>query len=264
LDKSLRQRNLGFVHLWMTLAFAVALWAFLDRARPHREALVAFGVFAGLVGSRSAFSGDIANPYAGVSHLPGALALLLFVFEFLPRVWPGGEPGDAAVRYTRRIWACVLFPVVCLGAAIGIISLRSPGHRPVDTLRGRIWVDRAWADLYERAGRELRAGERVLALPEVNAVDAVFRARSVSPFVTMMPGWLDARAESDLIRRFEKEPPDVVVVFRRPNWEYGVAPFGQGFGLRVADWVERNSRVVYEAAGGVVRRRIPASGASPP
>ncbi len=258
-DKSLRTRNLGFVHLWMTLAFVVALWALLDRSRPHRDALVAFGVFAGLVGSRSAFSGDIGNPYAGVAHLPGALALLLFLFVFLPGVWPGGEPGDPsgekAVRYTRRIWACVLFPVVCLGAAIGIISLRSPGHRPVDTPRGRIWAERERADLYERVARELQPGERVLAVPEVNAVDVLFLARSASPFVTMMPGWLDAEAERRLIQRFEREPPDVVVVFQRSNWEYGVAPFGQGFGQRLSGWIQAHARLVASSPGGTVWRR---------
>ncbi len=257
-DKSLLKRNLGFVHLWMTLAFVVALWALLDRRREHRDALVAFGVFAGLVGSRCAFSGDIANPYAGVAHLAGALALLLFLFVFLPGVWPGGEPGDPdekAVRYTRRIWACVLFPVVCLGAAIGIISLSSPGYRPVETPRGRIWADQARADLYERVARELRPGERVLVLPEVNAVDVLFRARSVSPFVTMMPGWLNEEAESGLIRRFEREPPDVVVVLQRPNWEYGLAPFGQGFGVRLAEWIQAHNRLVATSPGGSIFRR---------
>ena len=265
-DGGLLRRNLGFLHLWMILGFTVAVWAFADRRRAHRDFLVAFGVFAGLVGARSAFSGDIANPYAGVSHVPGALALLLFLFMFLPEVWPpAGEPGggDSASRLTRRVWAVVLLPVVSLGAAIGIISLRSPGHRPIDTPRGRIWADRGRADLYERAGRELRPGERVLVVPEVNAVDALFRARSVSPFVTMMPGWLDAGAESELIRKFEKDPPDLIVVFRRTNWEYGVAPFGQGFGVRLAEWIETHNRLVATSPGGSLYRRAAPAGGAP-
>jgi len=262
-DRSLLKRNLGFLHLWMTMAFVVALWAFLDRRRARRDLLVGLGVFAGLVGARSAFSGDIANPYAGVSHVPGALALLLFVFVFLPEVWPGGEPGDPAARYTRRVWALVLFPVVCLGAAIGIFSLRSPGHRPIETPRGRIWADRDRADLYARAAREVRPGERVLVLPEINAVDVLFEARSVSPFVTMMPGWLDSRAEEQLIRKFEQEPPDVVVVFVRPTWEYGVAPFGQGFGERLAAWIPAHNRLVATSPGGSIFRRAAAGEGGP-
>ncbi len=251
LDRSLFQRNLGFFHLWMTLAFVVALLALVDRRREGRDALVGFGIFAGVVGSRSAFSGDIGNPYAGVAHLPGALTFVLFVFCFLPRLVPGGT--DAA-RLTRRVWAIALLPVVCLGAFIGVLSLRSPGHRAVDTPRGRVWVAKDEAALLERVGREVRAGDRVLVVPEINAVDDLFRAPSVSPFLTHMPGWLDRRGQEVLIARLERERPDVIVIFQRRTWEYGVAPFGQGFGLRVADWIERNSRIVYEGPEGSIRR----------
>ncbi|HEY1249734.1 MAG TPA: glycosyltransferase family 39 protein [Thermoanaerobaculia bacterium] len=262
-DRSLVKRNLGFLHLWMTMAFVVALWAFFDRRRERRDLLVGFGVFAGLVGARSAFSGDLANPYAGVSHVPGALAFLLFVFLFLPGVWPGGGSRDAedeAVRFTRLVWAVVLFPVVCLGAAIGVYSLRSGRYEPVDTPRGRIWASRATADLYARAAREVRPGERVLVLPEPNAVDVLFEARSASPFVTMMPGWLDPRAEERLIRKFEREPPDVVVVFERSTWEYGIAPFGQGFGQRLAAWIPEHNRLVATSPGGRIFRRASTGG----
>ena len=75
-----------------------------------------------------------------------------------------------------------------------------------------------------------------------------------------MPGWLDRRGQELLIARLEREPPDVIVVFQRPTWEYGVAPFGQGFGLLVADWIVRNARVVYEGPGGTVFR----TAAAPP
>ena len=125
---------------------------------------------------------------------------------------------------------------------------------------GRIWADRGRAEVYARAAREIRPGERVLVLPEPNAVDVLFEARSVSPFVTMMPGWLDARAEEQLIRRFEREPPDVVVVFQRPTWEYGIAPFGQGFGQRLAEWIQSHNRLVAAPEGGVIYRRAAAGG----
>lgn len=251
LDRSLWRRNLGFFHLWMTLAFAVALLAFLDRKRERRAFLVGFGLFAGIVGSRSAFSGDIANPYAGVAHLPGALTFVLFVFGFLPGLVPGGvEPA----RLTRRVWAIALLPIVSLGAWIGILHLRAPGQRAVETPRGRVWVAKPEAAVFERLARELRPGERVLVVPEINAVDALFRSPSASPFLTHMPGWLDRRGQEILIRRLESAPPDVIVVFARPTWEYGVAPFGQGFGLLVADWIARHGRTVYEGEGGTILR----------
>ena len=222
-----------------------------DRRLEGRAFLVGFGIFAGVVGSRSAFSGDIANPYAGVSHLPGALTFALFVFCFLPRFVPGGT--DAA-RFTRRVWAIALLPVVGMGAFIGVLSLKAGGHRAVDTPRGRVWVGKNEAALLERIARELRPAERVAVFPEIDAVDDLFGARSVSPFLTHMPGWLDRRGQELLIARLERDRPDVIVVFQRPTWEYGVAPFGQGFGQSVAGWIERNSRVVYEGPEGSIRR----------
>jgi hypothetical protein len=252
IEGRLLKRNLGFVHLWMTLAFLVAFLALLDRKRERRDFLVAFGIFAGLVGSRSAFSGDISNPYAGVAHLPGALTLLLFLFCFLPQLLPG---GGAAARLTRLTWAIALLPVVSLGALIGIVSLAPPNHRSVETPRGRIWVAEGQGALMERVAQELRPAERVLVLPETNAIDVLFGARNASPFLIHMPGWLDRRAEEILIRKFSRDPPDVIVIFERPTWEFGVAPFGKGFGLLLSDWIERNTRLVYAAREGRILRR---------
>ena len=79
----------------------------------------------------------------------------------------------------------------------------------------------------------------------------------------MMPGWLDSRAEEQLIRKFEQEPPDVVVVFVRPTWEYGVAPFGQGFGERLAAWIPAHNRLVATSPGGSIFRRAAAGEGGP-
>jgi hypothetical protein len=69
-----------------------------------------------------------------------------------------------------------------------------------------------------------------------------------------MPGWFDARAEEELLRRFQKHPPDIVVFFSRSTWEFGVEGFGYGFGKRLAEWLERNYRVAAREVGGFVLR----------
>jgi hypothetical protein len=67
-----------------------------------------------------------------------------------------------------------------------------------------------------------------------------------------------------LIRKFERDPPDVVVVFTRPNWEYGVAPFGEGFGGRLAAWIQTHNRLVARSRGGsIFRRAAPGNGGGP-
>jgi hypothetical protein len=71
----------------------------------------------------------------------------------------------------------------------------------------------------------------------------------------LMPGWLDARAEEGLIGRFGAAPPDAVVVFRRPTQEFGVAPFGEGYGERLAPWITSHYRLDEREDVGLLFRR---------
>ena len=90
----------------------------------------------------------------------------------------------------------------------------------------------------------------------MNAIDALFQLKNVSPFIQAIPGWLDREAELRLIPRLEKSPPDLVVLLDRPVTEFGSKPFGEGYGLLLADWCERNYRVVEALpAGRILRRR---------
>ena len=57
-------------------------------------------------------------------------------------------------------------------------------------------MDRAPASVFRVLARNLTPGERIWVLPEVNGVDALFLARSISPYPSQMPGWLDPTAEA--------------------------------------------------------------------
>lgn len=81
--------------------------------------------------------------------------------------------------------------------------------------------------------------------------------QSASPLLFHMPGWLDSRAEEVLLRRVAVSPPAVVVFFARDTSEFGVRPFGQGFGTRLAPWLQRNDVVRAGTPGGLVLRRAP-------
>ena len=94
-----------------------------------------------------------------------------------------------------------------------------------------------------------------MILPEPNGVDALFGLRSASPLLSHLPGWLDARAEQRLLGTFAHDPPDVVILFDRPTWEYGVAPFGAGFGQGLGKWISQNYSVTAGKNGGAILRR---------
>ncbi len=238
--------------LLMTVAFLVSLLALLGGPRPGRELLVGFGLFAGLVGLRTAFSNDTAGPYTGVAHFATALTWIAFLTCLVPDWLPdAGLPA----RRARQVWAVILLSMAWWAAADGIESLGSPGRLAVETPRGRIWVESRMAAAYARIGQEIRPGERALFLPEANAADVLFGIRDASPYLIHMPGWLDARAEASLIDRFERNPPDAVVLFDRTTGEFRVKPFGVGFGRRLADWIGRNYRVVATTPGAKILRK---------
>lgn len=240
--------------LSMTVALLLAALAFVDRRRPGREFLVGFGLFAGLVGTRTAFAQDLGGHYAGVAHFATILTWLLFLFCVVPDLLPGGSaPG----RMARRAWAVVLLPIAWYTASGGIESLGDRSRAPVDTHRGRIWTSNLTAELYGQIGQELRPGERVLFVPETYAADVLYDVRGASPFLVHVPGWLDVRAEELIIRRLEASPPSAVVVFERSTGEFRVKPFGIGFGRLLSAWIDRHYLVVRSLRAGRILRRRP-------
>jgi hypothetical protein len=243
--------------LFMTVAFLVSLAAVLDRRIPDRDFLVGYGLFAGLVGLRTAFSSDISSPYSGIAHLPSVLTSLLFLLLFLPRILPG---NGAAALWTRRIWSVALLLVGWHAASFGIESLAEIGRVAIETPRGRVWAGPAHAQLFDLVEREISAGEKTLILPETNAIDAVYGLRDVSPFPVHMPGWLDKRAERKLLRKVTREPPEAIVLFLRSSTEFHVASFGEGFGVILSDWIQRNYRVVVRTPAGEILRPLARAG----
>jgi len=241
--------------LSLLVALALVLAAFFGRGRSGRDFFLGFGLFAGLVATRTAFAGRLGwSSYSGVANVSTALTWVLFLFCSLPRLFPGGE----AAAMTRRLWVMVLLPVTAWFAWPGARELRNDSAVAVETPRGRVWSSPGTGPLFSVLGRNLRPGERALVLPEPNSLEPLYTLRSASPLPCHMPGWLDARAEDLLLRRFATDPPDVVVLFARTTWEFGVDPFGRGFGTRLAAWLAQNYGMVARAPGGVVLRRKPA------
>ncbi len=220
-----------------------------------RVPMLALSVFAALVGARAAFSTERFGPYSGIAHFSTAFTWVLLLCVLLPKFLLGEE---RAAAWTRLAWAAVLFVVAGVGTVAGVERLAEPSMEGVWTPQGRITVAERLAPFFRAIGMNLRRGESVLVLPEINGVDALFNVRSVSPYPSHLPGWLDEKAELDLIQVLERRPPDVVIVFSRPVKEYGVAEFGKGYARLLAEWVDRNYSVTEAMPAGRILRRASA------
>jgi hypothetical protein len=247
-------RNSLPLTLSMIGALLVSLLAVLDRRLPNRDFLVGYGLFAGIVGLRTAFSGDVSGSYSGIAHLPSVLTSALLLIFLLPRLL---SRNGAAALWTRRIWTVVLLYAGWEAAAYGIGSLADGGRVAVRTPRGTVWTSPEHARFFELVQGQLSPGETTLILPEANAVDALYGVRDVSPFLIHMPGWLDDRAEREILRRVSENPPRAIVLFARTNEEFRVGPFGTGYGLLLSSWIQRHYRVVAQTAAGRILRPLP-------
>jgi hypothetical protein len=239
------------VRLSVLVSFLVAILALLNPRLEGRCFLIGVGCFAGLTGLRAFVSPFLSGPYDAPAHFAAALSWAFLLFFFVPTlVWPVGR----AAMLTRKALACFLLLLFWWDAAAGAESLRFPWKTQVATPRGNIYVEPGQASFLDAVGRNLTPGEKVLVFPEINAVDALFQVRSVSPLLHYLPGWVDSRTESELIRRFDKDPPSSVILFQRSTSEFGTAPFGQGFGVALWDWCLRHYRVVVSSQRGVILR----------
>jgi hypothetical protein len=97
----------------------------------------------------------------------------------------------------------------------------------------------------------------VFFVPETHGLDVLFGLEDASPFLIHVPGWLDENAERKLLNSFERQPPDLIVRSERGTSEFGVRPFGEGYGVRLADWISHRYRVVAATPAGELLRPAP-------
>ncbi len=237
--------------LSMLAAVVAALMILTGPKFAGAQTALSLSVFAALVGARAAFSTERTEPYSGVAHFATAFTWVLLLCRLVPNVMPGGARSSF---WARRIWGATLLLVSINGTARGAAALASLSKQTVLTPQGRIAVPSRVTSFFQAIGTNLRPGERVWVLPEINGVDALFLAREVSPYPSHLPGWLDENAEAELIRRVEQKRPDVVILFDRNTKEYGVAPFGEGYDRLLAEWVDRHYAPVVETSAGKILR----------
>jgi hypothetical protein len=240
------------IQLSMTIAFVVAALSLVAAHSEERIALVAIGVFAGLVATRTAFTTNLGGHYSGIGHFAASLTWVLFLCLLAPRLMPG--PGKAG-EWTRKAAGLLLLAIAWYGAVLSIPSLAPPSRVSFETEKGRIWVEPKVRRVYDGIGRAARKGEKVWVLPETNGVDVLFQLVNVSPYEWHVPGWVDEKDERKLLVLLDRNPPDLVVVFDRSFPEFKAGPFGVGYDLILAAWIERNYVVVDSSPGGKIFRR---------
>jgi hypothetical protein len=244
--------DLSPIRLWALGGFLLAGVAILRPTLAGRGSLIALGIFAGLNALRAAFSQFVSGGYDGPAHFASALTWTVLLVVLGPAlVWSSAS----AANWTRMALSAALLLTFSWEAVSAIQSLRPTWKIPVSTPSGRVYLEPGQAAFLENIGRNVSTGERILVLPEINAVDALFQVRSVCPLAHYFPGWFDAESEEDLLRQLRTDPPAHVVFFRRMTPDFSGGQFGEGYGLAIVNWCSRNYRLVYSSPKGTMWSR---------
>lgn len=251
LDRNYLGRRFFPIMLSSLVAILVAVGAALQLSLENRERIVAIATFGALVSIRTVFSADVGHHYAGVAHFPTALTWAILICVFFPLWLCGARDASAPAR---RVFAIAFFVASWLSFGPSVPALDSNYFSKVRTPQGFVFVKNP--SFFQLIEKNLRPHERVLALPEPNALEPIYGVRGWSPHLLWLPQVLDQTRETQLIERLEKDPPDAVVVFSRPTPEYRVAPLGKGYGLILWEWLSKHSRVVASSPGGTIFRPL--------
>jgi len=229
------------VAAWLGLASWRSWWATSAATGSDDRSRIACAVFATLLTAKIALRASIAH-YGFALSMPIALIAVAAVCDLVPR-WIEVRGGRGALLRGAALGAIA---ALC----VALIQLREPAQQrqrePVGTGSDRFLADSR--GVYVNALLEqlsaIRADATLLVLPEGVMVNYLARRRNPTPYLNFMPPELLLFGEAEMLRAFERDPPDYVALVHKPTREYGPALFGVDYGRRLRAFVDRHYRVV--------------------
>ncbi len=221
------------------LICAAALAAGLVRRRgPRAAALVAFGCLGLLASHRRLFhladSGYVAPP-------------LLFAF-----VCAAGLLQRSVVLETRRALR-FRFRAISNGALVLLVGFaflaraiqysadeRVPVPGTGGILSALPGTARDLALVAAMVRGQTSEGSGLVVLPEGGVLNYLAGRPNPMRHKISIPGYLRESNEEDFLRDLQRARPAAIVIVKRPAGEYGRGLFGQGYGERTRDWIERH------------------------
>jgi hypothetical protein len=116
-------------------------------------------------------------------------------------------------------------------------------HRSADAFK----ADRRGA-MINSAIRTIRArlpaGGTMAVLPEGVMLNYLCRLRNPTPYTNFMPPEVFLFGEEAILRAFETDAPDIVVLAHKDTSEFGYQFFGTDYAWQIYDWIMQNYRPV--------------------
>ena len=184
--------------------------------------------------------------FLGISIVPQALKLRSESGELFRAVmfaillnWAAAHWGQANLIYQRKTLAV---------GREGDITY----HDPQASLRNAVIPK-----LIEDLRNELPKNATLLVLPNGTLINYLLKKRNPTPHFMLSP-WeiLVAGGEANVLKSFEKHPPDYVLVIVDDMQGHGVRDFGdEGYGDQIMKWIDHNYEHIMQYHGADAHQR---------
>jgi 4-amino-4-deoxy-L-arabinose transferase-like glycosyltransferase len=230
------------------VALAAGLWLALRRqkeggARLPGAALALWSVFAlGLLGKLGLQPRFI--HYGFALALPATLLAITLAVGVAPGWLRRAAGGGELFRALASAVVLAFFLALCAQSALWY------SHKTLAVAEGAdtIYVEPPPGDprglvvslALKRLGELMPPGATLAVLPEGAFLNYWLRSANPTPFVNLTPQeFAAASGEEAVLARFERTPPDFVVLVDRDGTEFGVGAFGadERWGKGLLDWV---------------------------
>ncbi len=88
-------------------------------------------------------------------------------------------------------------------------------------------------------------------LPEGAMINYLSRRPNPTPYINLMPVEVTVFGEATILRTFQAQPPEFIILVDKDTTEYGVGPFGVDptYGKLITDWVKSRYETVWQTQG---------------
>lgn len=97
------------------------------------------------------------------------------------------------------------------------------------------------------------ADSTVVFYPECLAVNYFSERKSDNKLYSLIPLYIETFGEETVIKRFEKFPPDYIVISNYDTFAYGYRQFGKDYGIKIYDYITKNYQLEKQIGDGKYR-----------
>jgi hypothetical protein len=219
------------------LCAAAAVLA-LRNPTPSSAGLFGFGIAGVLFSYRRPFHiGDAA--YVGPPLLFALICAAGLVQRLLDR------ERDTGTRQRLRALSGVAVLLLVIYAFAGrALQYADDARIPIPGTQGmlsaRPELVARFETLVRTVRRESASGEGLVVFPEGEILNYLADRPNPIRHKLYIPGYLTDENENEVVAEFDRSRPRVIIVLDRPTGEYGNSLFGESYGSRIREWIEKN------------------------